>query len=343
MQTEKQSNMLKESLEAPSRVQKLLDSDKHIYKDLAKDLQKLEPVVVATIARGSSDHCANFASYLIPQCTGKIVASIAPSIVTKLESKLKLKNQFVLAISQSGKSPDTVDSLKAAKRAKALTAALVNDENSPLSAISKYVLNQYAGPELSIAATKTVICSMTAITRLTAQWSKDKKLLKALPELPESLKKACENSKELDVEILKNVSHVYVLSRGMGMSAALELALKLKEVCGIHAEAFSAAEVRHGPREIVDKNYLVIAIAFLESGGEDVLAAAQELKNQGARVLVVGPHSKSGFNVPQLSDFRLDPILTLQLLYPWLAKSSEVLGRNPDRPTHLKCKVVETV
>lgn len=337
------SQMLLEAQDAPNRVRELLTTDKGVYAELGSRLRDLDPAVVATIARGSSDHAAGYAAYLIPQCTGKVVASLPPSVVTVLNARLRLKGQFVLSLSQSGGSPDLNNTQARAREGGALTAALVNVADSPLAKSAEIFLDQKAGPEKSITATKSVLCTLAGIARLTAEWAQDAALLKALPLLPEALAEAAASGASYDDQLLQGVKHAFVLSRALGYGAATEVALKLKETCGVHAEAFSTAEVRHGPREIVNKEYLVIALALPGSGDADVLAAAGEMKAQGARVLVVGqPGTGQSFALPALPDNRLAPLAALQLLYPWIARAAVALGRNPDKPKTLASKVIKT-
>ncbi len=341
------SNMLAESQEAPARIQDLMATDGELYRDLGARLRKLNPAFVGTIARGSSDHAANYAAYLIPQCTGRVVASIPPSVVTVLKSRLQLKDQFVLSISQSGESPDIVEGVGHARAQGALTAAIVNVAGSPLTKTAEVVLPQRAGIETSVAATKTVLCTMASVARIVGEWAEDARLLSCLEALPETLRQALASSARLDEHIVTGVSDAFILSRSLGSSIALETALKLKETCGLHAEGFSTAEVRHGPKEIVDDRYLIIALALPGSGGRDVVEAALELKAQGARVIVVGSKdvatSKVSFvTLPEVEDERLTPLVCLQLLLPWIAKASNALGRNPDQPRYLKSKVVRT-
>ena len=338
------SIMLTEAQDAPNKVREFLSSDAEVYADLGRRLRDLNPAFVATIARGSSDHAAAYAAYLIPLCTGRVVASIPPSVVTVLNSPINLKNQFALALSQSGGSPDIIGTVDCIRKSGALTAAIVNDTSSRLAQTAEILLGQHAGQEKSIAATKTVLCTLTAIARVVATWSQDLKLNDALHELPNVLKQAVEIGMGGDDQLLNDVSNVYVLSRGLGLTAALETALKLKETCGIHAEAFSTAEVRHGPREIVDKDFLVIALAIPGSGQDDVIATAQEMKAQGAKVILVAPRSVGGtFALPEMMDARLAPIAILQILYPWFARCSKALGKNPDSPKTLTSKVIRTI
>ena len=338
------SQMLLEAEDAPNRVAELLAKDAEIYFALGARLRELDPAVVGTIARGSSDHAAGYAAYLIPQCTGRVVASIPPSVVTVLNARLRLKGQFVLALSQSGGSPDLYNAQERAREGGALTAALVNEAGSPLARSAEIFLPQRAGPEKSITATKSVLCTLTGIARLTAEWAEDAALLAAIRKLPDSLREAAAVGAAYDDRLLQGVSHAFVLSRGLGFGAATELALKLKETCGVHAEAFSTAEVRHGPREIVNKDYLIIALALPGSGEADVLSAATEMRVQGARVLVVGqPGSGQNFALPAFPDSRLAPLIALQLLYPWIARCARALGRDPDRPKTLPSKVIKTI
>lgn len=338
------SQMLLESQDAPNKVQEMLASEASAYLGLGGRLRSLDPALVGTIARGSSDHAAGYAKYLIPLCTGRVVASIPPSIVTVLDSQLKLDRSFVLALSQSGGSPDILATLERARKGGALTASLVNQPGSALAKAAEIALSQGAGEEKSITATKSVLCTMAGIASLTAAWSGNAELTKGLEKLPGVLRNAATIGSELDDGLLKGVSHAFVLSRGLGYGASTELALKFKETCGIHAEAFSTAELRHGPREIVDKNFLVIALALPGSGEADVIQAAGEMKAQGARVLLVASKEhKPDFLLPAAPDFRLAPLVALQLIYPWIARAAVALGRNPDKPKTLAGKVIKTV
>lgn len=329
--------MLKDAQEAPACIRKVLTQETSVYETLGRKLRELDPVCVTTIARGSSDHAANYASYLIPLCTGKLVASLAPSLTTVLHATLQTKKQFSLAISQSGRSPDIIHSVENVKNGGALCAAIINDVDSPVAKMADALFPQHAGQE-GIAATKSVLCTMASVARLVAEWTQDKKLLGALEQLPILIEQGLKIGLTLDTGLLKDVGHVYVLSRALGLSAAQESALKLKETCGLHAEAFSAAEVRHGPREIVGGNFFVLAIALPDSGHDDVVAAAQELKAQGAKVLLIDSNV-----LPKMPDARLAPLVALSVIYPWLAESSKALGHDPDRPKMLKSKVVKTL
>lgn len=333
----KTPRVLLDAREAAACVQKLISSDESLYNELGRRLRELNPRVIATVARGSSDHAAGFATYLLPMIAGKVVASIPPSVVTVLNSPLDLDGEMLLAISQSGGSPDILQTLERIKKSGALTVSIVNDVNSALAKATEYLLPQYAGSE-GIAATKSVLCSLTAVARLLGTWCKNVELSDAIMELPEKLEEAFSIGEKFSVNELKGISSVYVLSRGLGLCVAQELALKLKETCGVHAEAYSTAEVRHGPREIVNDDFLVIALSLPSSGESDVRAAAEELRAQGARVMLVD-HGL----VPTDCHPFVAPLVYLQAMYPWVIQSSLALGHDPDHPRTLKSKVIKTV
>lgn len=358
------SLMIKEAEEAAQKIEALVTGQGPLYRQLGARLQELAPTVVGTLARGSSDHAVSYASYLIPQCTGRVVASLPPSLTTVLDTKFQLKGQLVLTVSQSGSSPDILSSMKAAQSSGALCIGISNENDSPLAKNCDVFLGMNAGKELGLAATKTVLCTQVSLAMLTAEWAEDHKLSLGLKELPASLSRAFQIGLKAPAGFLKGAQNVYVISRALGMTAAYEMALKIKETCGLHAEAFSSAEVRHGPKEIVNSNYRVIAIALPGSANEDVLKAAQELAAQGAQVLVIGPEIQSGklaipsvtlpaitlpaitlptITLPTIDEARLYPILALQAFYPWISAEAVGLGRDPDRPRVLTQKVVHTI
>ena len=337
------SKMLSEALEAPQKISEFFKKDEELYFSLGEKLRKLNPSLVATIARGSSDHAATYAGYLIPMCTGRPVASIPPSSVTVLKTNYKMNGQCVLAISQSGSSPDIVNTFQNCMNSGALGVSLVNVAESALAKNANVFLNQNAGVELGLAATKSVLCTKAAIARMVSEWTQDSQLKQGLLNLPQSLQIAADRGLKLKDHLFEGVSNVLVISRALGSGAAFEMSLKIKETCGLHAEAFSSAEVRHGPREIVNSKYAIVALALPGSGMEDVIATALELKNQGAKVFIVSPDQNSEFCLPEISEKRLYPMVALQLLYPWIARVSSFLGRDPDKPKTLASKVIHTM
>src|SRR5580698_3438172 len=233
------SAMAREAEEAPERVQAQLDKDSQRLSDIADMLRAFHPRAVITCARGSSDHAATFARYLIETRLGLLTSSASPSVSSVYQVQQDLAQCLFLAISQSGRSPDLLAAVDAAKAAGAVVVALVNAEDSPLAERADYFLPLRAGAEKSVAATKSYIGSLAAIIHLVARWSGNDVLLEALGGLPTLLQSAWQLDWQPLVERLTTAQHLLVLGRGLGLGVAQEVALKLKETCALHAEAFS--------------------------------------------------------------------------------------------------------
>jgi glucosamine--fructose-6-phosphate aminotransferase (isomerizing) len=172
-----------------------------------------------------------------------------------------------LVISQSGKSPDLLRNAQAAKAAGARVVALVNVEDSPLAELADTVLPLCAGPEKSVAATKSYLASLAAILHLGAVWHGDAALVATLADLPASLRRAWQADWQAVTDGLVEAHNLFVLGRGLGLAAAQEAALKFKETCGLHAEAYSSAEVKHGPMALVGPGFPVLAFAQPDETG----------------------------------------------------------------------------
>ena len=310
---------------------------------LAERLRANPPRVVVTIARGSSDHAATFARYLIETKAGVLTSSAGLSVSSVYDASPNLEGAVVLAISQSGKSPDLLAAVKAAKAAGAYAVALVNVVDSPLAELADEVIPLHAGPELSVAATKSYIAALVAITQLIAAWTQDEELTKALATLPTALAEAWALDWSPAVERLKLARNLYVLGRGVGFGVALEAALKFKETCGLHAEAFSAAEVLHGPMALVKDGFPALVFAQNDESRASVDDMAQGLRERGADVLLAGAGATNAGALPALASHPvLEPILMIQSFYRMANALSVARGYDPDSPPHLN-KVTETV
>jgi glutamine---fructose-6-phosphate transaminase (isomerizing) len=274
------SQMLAEVREAPARVAAMLAQDQDAYAALTRALDARPPAFAATIARGSSDHAASYGAWLLALSTGLATASIPPSLVSRYAAQPRLEHALVLAVSQSGASPDIVRSLQAATATGAITTAIVNQPNSPLAAAARHTLPQNAGEERSVAATKSFILTCTALARLVATWQQDEALTQALHHLPERLEQAIATDWGPTTDLLKDATSLYVLGRGPTHAIAGEAALKLKETCYLHAEAFSSAEVQHGPKAVIDQNFPILALVTNDQGGTDTTAYAQSRQSR---------------------------------------------------------------
>ena len=237
------SNMLKEALASAEAVAAQL-ADTSYVEALAVRLSARPRDVALTVARGSSDHAASYFASLAMSRLGVPVASLPMSVATLQQAPLRVREQLAIAFSQSGKSPDLVGTMEALRDAGAFTVAAVNVAGSPLESACEYYLPLLAGPELSVAATKSYIAMLSLSAIVIAHVQRDHELLNALESLPDALRAAGQLDWTRAVNELRNVDRMIVIGRGLGLAIAQEAALKLKETSGIQAEAFSSAEVR---------------------------------------------------------------------------------------------------
>jgi glucosamine--fructose-6-phosphate aminotransferase (isomerizing) len=314
-----------------------------VIAELAAWLRSNTPRAVVTLARGSSDHAATFARYLIETRAGVLTSSASPSVGSIYRATPDLRGTVLLAISQSGRSPDLLDSATRARTSGALVAAMVNDEASPLAAMADIVIPLGAGPERSVAATKSFIAALAATLDLLAGWTEDPEIDAALSSLPDGLAQTSELDWSAALPALARAKAMYVVGRGHGLGIAQEAALKLKETCAIHAEAFSAAEVRHGPMALVREGFPVLMLGQGDQSLESVQALAVDFAERGATMISAGVRSASGIALPVLeSDALTGPILQIASFYRLVNALALELGRDPDRPPHL-AKVTETL
>ena len=312
-------------------------------RTLGAELRKLNPRAVITCARGSSDHAATYAKYLIETHAQVLTASAAPSVSSVYGITQDVRGCLVLAISQSGRSPDLLASVASAKSSGATVLALCNSSDSPLMAAADLVIELNAGPEKSVAATKSYLASLTAVARLVAAWTEDAKLDAALSRLPDQMDRSWALDWSAALPELEAADNLYVVGRGLGLGAAQEVALKCKETCGIHAEAFSSAELRHGPYALLRKGFPALLLAQQDGTRPGIEALAIELGRRGVPVLLAGGNAPGSILLPAIEvGAALAPILLVQSAYRMIASLSVRRGLDPDRPPHLH-KVTETV
>lgn len=336
--------LFREAAEAADTVARQLERNDARVRELAHALRDAPPPFAVTCARGSSDHAATYAKYVIETQTGCATASASPSVESIYAVPLRLRGALYLVISQSGASPDLLRSAEAARSAGARVVALVNAEDSPLARLADTVIPLQAGPERSVAATKSFIGSLAAVLHLVAHWCQDASLLRALHELPEQLRQAFAVDWSPLVDGLADMHDLFVLGRGFGLAAAQEAALKLKETCALHAEAFSSAEVRHGPMELIGPRLPVLLFAQRDDALAGALAAAEDFRRRGAEVWTAAPGTSGPGALPIIATAQpmCAPILAIQSFYRAVNALALRRGRDPDRPPHL-AKVTETV
>ncbi len=337
------SRMYREAEQGPHVVREQLEMNAEAVARIGALLREMKPRAVVTCARGSSDNAATFAKYLIESRARVLTSSAAPSLSSLYEAQPDLRGVVCLAISQSGKSPDLLASVEAAKRGGALVIALCNSTDSPLATLADHLVPLCAGVEMSVAATKSYIVSLSAVLHLVASWTRDAQLLEALLHSPEQLEQAWALDWSAAVPALRDATNLYVVGRGFGLGIAQEVALKLKETCGLHAEAFSAAEVKHGPMALVRLGFPVLMLSQNDESRDGIVELANDFVLRGAQVLTAGIELGRALSLPTIAaDPAIEPMLMIQSFYRMATALAVARGFNPDKPPHLN-KVTETL
>lgn len=331
--TDHQTDMAREVAEAPEAVARMLAANRAALAEVARLYRAKGPTHIVTCARGSSDCAASYFKYLIEITLGMPCCSVGASVVSVYGAKLALRDTLLLTISQSGRSPDILAFQAEAKRAGIPTLAVTNTEDSPLAREADFCLPLRAGPERSVAATKTFIASAAMAAALVAACGGDARLARAVEKLPEDLHRALAIRWSEMEDAFVSATSAYVLGRGPSLPMAQEAALKLKETSGLHAEAYSAAEVIHGPMELVGPGFPVVVLAPEDKAFATTRDTARRLAEAGAHVMTPD-HAPS-------RDPLLDPISMIQSFYGSAERIARQRGRDPDRPRLLK-KVTET-
>ena len=340
-----QTLMASEIDESGAAARRQLAANAGATAELASRLGARTPPFVATIARGSSDHAALFLKHCIELRLGLACASLGPSIASLYRAPLRLDGAVAITISQSGRSPDIVAMQGAAKAAGALAIALVNDADSPLAQEADALLALHAGEERSVAATKSVIASLVAGSSLVARWSGDGALADALDRLPSILEASRGPAPDAAVETLAEARSLFVIGRGPTFAIAAEAALKLKETSAIHAEAFSAAEVLHGPAGVIGRGFPVLAFAPADAAREGFFETVDRLASFGAAPLLIDIERHLHWPTvvtPDCGHALVTPIAALHAFYRLAEATARRRGRDPDQPPNLM-KVTRTV
>jgi glucosamine--fructose-6-phosphate aminotransferase (isomerizing) len=337
------TRMFQEAATASDAVRAQLQCDADAIAAIGREVRRLAPRTVITCARGSSDHAATYAKYLIETRAGVLTASAAPSVSSIYGVSQDLRGCLFIAISQSGRSPDLLASVAAAKAAGATILALCNSPDAPLIAAADLVVALRAGVETSVAATKSYLATLAALIRLVAAWTQDAALESAVDGLPALMDETWALDWSAALPLLDSAAHLYVVGRGLGLGAAQEIALKCKETCGLHAEAFSSAELRHGPYTLLGPGFPALLFAQRDATQAGVEALGSELVRRGVPVLIAGAPADGAIMLPTTAaTAEIAPILRVQSAYRLIATLAIRRGFDPDHPAHL-LKVTETV
>jgi glutamine---fructose-6-phosphate transaminase (isomerizing) len=336
-------NVEAEWRESPAAVRRQGDALHAPLAELLRRVRRVPPDVVLTCARGSSAHAATFGKHLVERHLGIPVSAFAPNVATIYKQRLKLKDQLFLAVSQSGKSDDLIESAVMAKAAGAITAAIVNDTDSPLARSSDIVLPMAAGQEFSVAATKSFVTSLSAWLHLAARWAALDPLRGAIERLPDRLAAATALDWSPASTALREATSLVTLGRGATLAIAREAALKLKETSNLHAEAFSGAEFLHGPIALVDSSYPVLLFMPTDEAEAGMRALAADLRRKNASVFATDCGDPQTGALPALTPDHADTdaVCLIQSFYGLAIRLAQRRGVDVDLPRHLQ-KITRT-
>lgn len=280
------TKMLKEIREQPDVLARIEKNNEAALAALVEELNRREIRHIIFAGRGTSDHASIYGGYLLSIYKGLVTALAMPSCVTLYNSEIDYESDLVIGVSQSGKAADALAVLEQGKKSGAVT----NDPESPMAKAAKYHLNCSAGPELSVAATKTFTAEMYLLALLAARWSKNDGLLAALRALPGHVA-AMLKDREDDIceqtERFRYVEEGFVLSRGIGYAVALETALKVQETCYIKMKGYASSDFYHGPLAQIDADVPVIVLAPKGNAFDDIRDVTKRLVGLGVDPLVV--------------------------------------------------------
>lgn len=337
--------MLREAREAPEVVERQAAHRAQV-EEVARAIDAFAPAFVVTLARGSSDHAATTLRYGLETHLRLPVVSAAPSVAGVYGADVEYRGALVLAVSQSGGSPDIVETLLRARKGGALTVALVNVEGSPLANVADLVLPLHAGEERAVAATKSYLAALTLGARLLHALRPDAALAGALARLPDALHEVIhgEALARHAAALLAGNDRPLVLGRGLHGGVAAETALKLQETAGVGALAFSTAEFAHGPARLAEPGTLAVCFQARDATAPLTAATYEGLHGYGATVLSIGAplhDTDATVPTPPTGHALTDPAASALAAQLVIAHAALIRGQNPDAPPRLS-KVTRT-
>ena len=338
--------MAAEVAEQPACLARLLDSGVGAIQQVAERIRAFQPRFVLLAARGTSDHAALYAKYLIETRLGLPVGLVSPSTLTVYDTSPAYDAVLWIAVSQSGGSPDLVESTERAATAGALTVAVTNAAGSPLAEAADLHIDVMAGPERAVAATKSYTSELLALWLLVDSWAGGDSA--AARAIPSAAQEVVDRGEGMAVAPrYRFVERLITTGRGYAYPTAREAALKLMETSYLAAHAFSSADLMHGPLAMIDEDRPVIAVVPFGKGGAAMQPVLDRLAERGADVLVEGdasraPQASATLWLPNDIAEDLSPILQIIPLQQLAYAMAIARGYDPDAPRGLR-KVTETL
>jgi glucosamine--fructose-6-phosphate aminotransferase (isomerizing) len=328
--------MAEEMAEQPARLRELIGR----FDEIADQVRRAAPTPLngtTIVARGSSDHAGVYGRYLLEAATGKPVSLAAPSLHTLYRVNVDYAGQLVVAVSQSGATPEIVRTLRALEEGGGRGLAITNDPESPLATSAGEALDLEMGPERAVPATKTVTGQLTAFAIIAAALGRVPFTRGELDGVPEAVQTVLDDPAPAAAaaETLAGAAHLIIVARGYLYAAALETALKIEETCSLLADGYSAADLRHGPIAAVTRGFPVVALCASGPAHSDVASLVDELRARQASVLVVGSRDRADVPLPSEVPEALAPIVAVVRGQQLARELALRLGYDPDSPVGL--------
>lgn len=339
---------LKEIFQQPGAVQETLRAPLDELKKLARFLLSAKRVYF--VACGTSFHAALVAKYVLAKLAEFPVEVVISSEFGEIGSSDD--ETAVLAITQSGETADTLKAVEAAKAAGAKVACLTNVVGSSITRMSDLVCYTYAGPEVSVVATKTFAAQVAYLLRLAIQLAEERErscvrcrsLAAGLMLLPDDMRRVLDGINSQVKRLARRLAkadNIYLIGRGIGYPLVLEGALKIKEITYIHSEGMPAGELKHGTLALIEEETPVIAVVPPGEMRVKMVSNVEEVKARGAYVIAIADNGKDLrehvdelISIPHTEEF-FSPLLfiiPLQLLAYYITVEK---GQDPDRPRSL--------
>ncbi len=336
------SLVLSEALSIPERINFFASNDKNNYKEIAKLISDKKIDYIVTVARGTSDCAALYASYMFAKYLGLPTYSMPPSIITIEKSKFEFSRALVIIISQSGMSEDLIECENMSKKMGATTLLISNNDNSPISNNANFFYNINAGSEISVAATKSFVLTLMIILKMIFITLGQNNINKHVELVGEKLINESHNQWDPNI-INQSINVGYIISRGVGFAISNEISLKFKELCQEMIEPFSSAEVMHGPKSLIENSFKLFTMSLRDKSGSIVKNDSNELINLTNYHYDISFSQNNIIALPYDSYefYEMDPIIILSKFYPWIVRYSILKGLDPDNPRYLT-KVTKT-
>ena len=336
------TKMLTEISEQPKVLKGIFEKNEEVIKEASAELKKRDMNRFVFAARGTSDHAGVYGKYLLGICGGMTCALAVPSAITLYGADFDFSNDCIVGISQSGKAADALEVMAAANQDGGITVSITNDCNSPMAKLAKYRFDCSAGPELSVAATKTFTAEMMLLAHLTAELCAKSELKNDLLSVWQKTAAVIDNVFpviEREAQRYTFVEDGFVLGRGIIYPVALETALKIQETCYVKMKGYPSSDFYHGPIAQVDKGSFVILLAPKGKAFADAVNMAKQIAATGADLLVFTNDAELALDyrsivLPECSEL-VSPFVFAPAIQYFAQCLSICKGLDPDNPRRL--------